>query len=421
MPLFYNFYRSDDFCQDSTNIATSSGTNTAIDLFSANSTIPKKKKDPKHERITQAIANLIAQDMLPTSIVEGKGFVNLLKIVCPLYKVPSRSTIGERINGMYLFKQTDIKNEMNSAASVAITTDCWTSRTSYSYMTVTVHYLTENFINKGFALTTMGFEDRHTSVNLSNNLMDILTEWKIETKVVATVHDNASNITKAIREEKLFGLSIPCFAHSLQLCLNKALMETEIDNLVTKCSAIVTFMHHSTVASNALLKLQRSLEIPERKLIQKCSTRWNSCLYMLESLSAQKTAITAVLGDRLVTSKSKSDKCSLCNNEWNIIDEVINVLKPFDIATSVMSSEKNETLSLIRPVVFNLKTKFLDKDILMESALIKKIKKNISSEIVSRFLKISETVSAHAIASYFDPRFKAKQPYFDVRELELVS
>ena len=40
--------------------------------------------------LRNAIGNFIAQDMQPLSVVENKGFLELMKVANPQFKVPSR-------------------------------------------------------------------------------------------------------------------------------------------------------------------------------------------------------------------------------------------------------------------------------------------------------------------------------------------
>jgi hypothetical protein len=48
------------------------------------------------DEITNAIVNMIVLDYLPLSLVEGKGFLKLMSVVAPDYKVPTRNTIKSR-------------------------------------------------------------------------------------------------------------------------------------------------------------------------------------------------------------------------------------------------------------------------------------------------------------------------------------
>jgi hypothetical protein len=66
---------------------------------------------------------------------------------------------------------------MVSVRHVALTTDCWTSITKESYMTVTVHYVSEKQKMISRVLNTIQLiEERHTSENLAAQLMKIASD-----------------------------------------------------------------------------------------------------------------------------------------------------------------------------------------------------------------------------------------------------
>jgi hypothetical protein len=77
---------------------------------------------------------------------------------------------------------------------VALTADCWTSLSNDGYMTVTVHYLGEQFKMVSRVLNTITFSERHTAKNLAKELRTIVNNWGIIDKIVAVVTDNALNI-----------------------------------------------------------------------------------------------------------------------------------------------------------------------------------------------------------------------------------
>ena len=52
---------------------------------------------PEHIKVTKRIAEMIAIDSQPFSIVEDTGFTRLLACVCPRYAVPSRKYFSEKI------------------------------------------------------------------------------------------------------------------------------------------------------------------------------------------------------------------------------------------------------------------------------------------------------------------------------------
>jgi len=60
--------------------------------------------------------------------------------------VPSRTHISSICHKQYNDVKEQVSVSLESTSSVALTTDIWTSRTVQPYITVTVHFLTENWI-----------------------------------------------------------------------------------------------------------------------------------------------------------------------------------------------------------------------------------------------------------------------------------
>lgn len=55
---------------------------------------------------------------------------------------------------------------MENCENVALTSDLWTSRCIRSYLTITVHFITETWEYKSHVLQTREFEKAHTTQNL---------------------------------------------------------------------------------------------------------------------------------------------------------------------------------------------------------------------------------------------------------------
>ena len=115
-----------------------------------------------------------------------------------------------------------------------------------------------------------------------------------------------------------------------------------------KCKDIVTFFHQSTKASDKLKEVQRQLGLPEAKLIQVVEARWNSTFYMFQRIDEQQEAVTATLclQGRNETCLSAADKEHL--------KKTIDVLQPFQTATTEMSAEKYVLVSKIIPLARSL-------------------------------------------------------------------
>ncbi|XP_022910339.2 E3 SUMO-protein ligase ZBED1-like [Onthophagus taurus] len=360
---------------------------------------------------------MICIDSLPVSFVENRGFKNLLKFICPTYKTPTAKTIQIRVDALYEIQKQSLIKELKDVPHIAITTDCWTSRATESYISLTCHYINQNWVQVSRNITTESMEDRHTALNLQNKINNIINEWEINDKCVAIVHDNAANIVSATKEMSVD--AITCYAHNLQLVLNKVLDADYIKPLIVKCSSIVSHFKHSYIASTALNTKQEQLGLQKHKLIQAVRTRWNSTYYMLKRLVEQGEAILSVLSDRTITSRIQAGHLMLEEEEWITMEYCIAMLEPFELVTTLLSSESQPTISIVVPILKSLAENFISKTKEDEPKLLQNLQRLLQNEFQSRFENILSNVSVTAggkigifdLSTFLDPRFKNKERF----------
>ena len=107
---------------------------------------------------------MVALDMQPMSVVEDEGFKKLISFLEPDYTMPCRKTVTSRVIKLYQDCSAKIKRLLDQIMYVALTTDCWTSLTTTSYMTVTCHYIDQEWQMQAHALATQNIEERHTQI-----------------------------------------------------------------------------------------------------------------------------------------------------------------------------------------------------------------------------------------------------------------
>ncbi|KAL1276988.1 hypothetical protein QQF64_023661 [Cirrhinus molitorella] len=232
--------------------------------------------------------------------------------------------------------------------------------------------------------------ERHTADNLACELKKICDEWGVTNKIAACVTDNASNVKAAIRKAEL--KHIPCFAHTLNLIVRESLKH--IQETVAKVKNVVEYFHRSTVATERLKATQKQMGLEELSLKQDVTTRWNSTYYMLKRFCQQKEAVIATLA--LVN----PSLTTLTLDEWDILKDVCELLKPFEEVTVEMSAERFVTASKVilmarglQKVVQRLRgagSKHSPVNAVMDS---------LAEDMQKRFRLLSE-------ATLLDPRFK---------------
>lgn len=66
---------------------------------------------------------------------------------------------------------------------ICLTIDIWHSQKNESFLGVTAHFINDEFVMVKYTLALRYLEDSHTGEHIYNVLMNILTEWDIESKV----------------------------------------------------------------------------------------------------------------------------------------------------------------------------------------------------------------------------------------------
>ena len=88
-------------------------------------------------------------------------------------------------------------------------------------------------------------------------------------------------------------------------------------------------------------------------LVQDVCTRWNSSCQMLSRLLEQRWPVTATLSYQAVTQRGKH-YIDLKPEQWNLIEELSQVLEPFEAATVFLSGQQYVTFSALPQLVHKL-------------------------------------------------------------------
>jgi hypothetical protein len=250
----------------------------------------------------------------------------------------------------------------------------------HSYLAVTCHFISEHWEVKSVLLSCQQLTDRHTAENILSGFEEVITHFGISDKVYRVVTDNASNMKKAFDdtvilphfefesemdsvdeneadddsdcgdldrssdpvvdfEEVRIPQRIPCFAHTLQLCINDGLKSCSgISTVLTKAGRIVNHVKKSTVATG---KIE---EMYGKTLVSKNETRWNSQLKMIRRL-------LEIDVEKVVDRK----EFSLNSYEKAVLRELVEVLEPFEEATDMLQGEKYNSISFVIPCFLGLK------------------------------------------------------------------
>ena len=386
---------------------------------------------PQQVAMTKALVNLIAGDLLPLSLIDSPRFRALLGTSDPRYTMPSRKHFSKTL----LAERQDelmaiIMALLQKASHVSVTLDMWSNRQMKSFIGFTGHFVDDGTL-RSVMLACKRFHGRHNADNIFQAYLELVTSFDISDKVSDIVTDSAANMLKAFKDFGLPGFELedsyegnsstgdndngdsdsdcdsetdtddigaydllpghhPCFAHTLQLAVKDGLKGDGIalNRLLAKASKLVSHVRKSTIAAEALeggCRLQPANE-----------TRWNSQLVMIRS-------ILNVPEDKLRDIDSIHPAILLTTYERGILQELCDMLQPFEAATLYAQKENTVSSSLVVPCVRGLFRKLDALTARYNGSLMKALK-----DATSRRLAVFDESSTFQAAAMLDPRFKLR-------------
>ncbi|XP_055845418.1 E3 SUMO-protein ligase ZBED1-like isoform X2 [Episyrphus balteatus] len=358
-----------------------------------NEPIPESK--PANSNIE--LIKLITKQYLDLNIVESKEFKGFVNKLNSNYHVPSRYRLSyELLTDCYKMTKERVKNSLQQANYVSLTTDCWSSSTANeSYISLTAHFLDEKTEMQSCLLECCQFAEGQ---NLSIILATICDDWDITDKVVAVNSHNDDNLKEAIYLNHW--TQITCIAQTINLAVQLALQN--IEDTQIKVRSIVELFQNSPTATEELQEMQLQLEEnPNLKLKQGLPTRWTSTYELFEQVLSIKNSLSSILSSHFPEEESISIE------DINIMSYATELLSYFKDFIEEIRSQNNVIISeviLISNGLIKQIEKFLSKGIKIPIC-VKNMGEFLLTEMSEHFNEI-EFNDLFASSTLLDPRFK---------------
>lgn len=356
-----------------------------------------KNTDPRSVRIDAAVTEMIAVDNQPFSVVSDIGFKRLVTLMEPRYRIKDEKFYRTKmLDETYSRVLTKVKSlvKQDKAPFMAFTTDCW-SGTTESLMSLTGHFISEDWSRMQVMLNVKPMTGSHTGSYIQETFLKMLEDWDIAPeRVVLVLRDGGANMVKGMTLAELPHVS--CTAHTLQLIINDGLSSQravlDIIGILKNCA---THFGHSVLAKQRLKTIQEELGLPVHTIIQAVQTRWNSTLHMLQRMYEQRRALNVYAGEHGHIS-------CLSASQWDIVCNLIDTLTPLEEITLEMSHSESSAACII-PSVSVLKLMLQAEG--PYTGGIKTLRKTMLDSLSKRFSKAEET-KCLVLATLLDPRYK---------------
>ncbi|XP_062312234.1 E3 SUMO-protein ligase ZBED1-like [Osmerus eperlanus] len=348
----------------------------------------------------------IQQQQIQTSIQkafskERRGFKAMIKAIDQRYEVPSRKYFTEtEMPKLYAEFREKVQKELCDLKYFATTTDLWSSRTMEPFISLTIHYIADDWNLGSRCLQTSYFPAEHTAEEIAHGLKESLESWGLkEERQVCITTDNGTNVVKAASLNDWTRLQ--CFGHRLHLAIEKSVKDPRIDRAVDLCKKIVSAFSHSWKRRKELKKAQAEYHLPFHRLITETPTRWGSRQLMIQRVLEQEKALSQVL-----KVNRKTRHLVPTWQDRDVLESISKTLGPLLEFTDALSGEEYVSVSYIKPVLhlFNNTVLAASDD---DTELTTDMKKVILGYLNKKYSD-PETVDLLDMASLVDPRFKGK-------------
>lgn len=367
--------------------------------------------------ITDAITKYLASDLRPVSVIEDPCFRNLIHILDPSYNLPATQQFSEiEIPRLYHSIKSNIKEKVSSADRVSLSTDVWTSKSNQNHVTVTCHYIDNDWQVRDYVLQTCVLSECYSGSEIASLLWQISQEWDLQDIFSAVVTDNNTCINIRSSSHKQFETLLVCFAESLNKATLDGLSVPEVMDLLQKIRKIIMFFYMNENAAGILKQKQAILDVPQNSLMSDVPDRSTSSYDMLEQFLEQKSAICAVLASKEMR-KQTMDIVMLTDHESVDVKLLVDLLKPMKMAMQAICEKSAPTLSVVGPLLSQLKGRMQTKD--GDSAIIISVKEAILNSLQT--CHTEKDMEFFYIASALDPRFKTLPFLTDVERLSVFS
>nr|GMD42501.1 zinc finger BED domain-containing protein RICESLEEPER 2-like [Ipomoea batatas] len=309
-------------------------------------------------RIREVISHMIMVHELPFSFVEYDLFNIVMQIASPYYERISRTTTKDCWS-TYEIEKKRVQGLLKLVDKISITTDIWTSNQNIQYMVITAHFVDLDSKLQKRVLNFVEVLPPHTGTCVYDAIYKCLQEWSIEEKVWRITVDNASyndSVVRLLHDSLSFHTNLPldgklfhirCCAHILNILVQDGL--SEIKSIIENVRDSVKYISVLPQRLHSFNEICKQLQVPSKKLILDCCTRWNATFAMLSCALDFKQVFPRY------QHRDLNYNCLPSDDDWQRVEEICSLLVHFNEVTQIISDPRNKMtfIEFSFPVIYS--------------------------------------------------------------------
>lgn len=378
------------------------------------------------ENSRNLLVRMVVGMELPFQHVEHPFFRDFVSSLQPKFSVISRSTLVRDIFSRWETERSDLKKFMSQHCDrICLTADTWTSVQTLSYMSLTAHFIDNNWTLQKRVINFCQVPDT-TGNTIATTIEACLSDWGLY-RVLTVTLDNASSNDVAINRLKKRYMSwdklvlkgeyihMRCCAHILNLVVKDGLKL--VDDSLYRIRDAVKYVRCSSSRLRRFKGYVAKVNSDYKGLVcLDCETRWNSTYLMLvAALKHQKAFEELELQEAKYTDELKDGKGVPTKKDWDYARMIEPFLKIFYDTTKYISGSSYVASNIYMLEVFEIKEKIMEM-CKSEDANIKEIAEKMKVKYDKYWGNPDKLNMLLLIAVVLDPRYKLKFTSWQISE-----
>lgn len=426
---------------------SSEGGRSSIKQPSISSFFQKRAEEQRAKVLEQNLVRWVITDDMAFDAIESPTFQQIFQDLGVSLPFASRMTIARRIDHEFDIRREQLIEELDQTCqTISLSLDAWTSKNSKAMLGVIGHWLTSDFQYRERVLEFTEIHGIHSGENMAEVLQRLLTELRIEHKLLTITADNATN-NECLLSELYLNLTekfqatngapsdtsalrfqgadsyIRCTAHVLNLIVRDILVTLKAGDHSSAAAACDLLQESKDFGPQSPLARLRIMALwiartPQRKQQWKIicqsnrlkdkfieydvETRWNSTHRMLRDAMNAKQQIKKWIDHQV-------DFPPFSAEDWDRLQQIEGFLARFEEFTLTVSKRQPQ-ITLAIPIYYELHD--LLHDAASREGEFSALHPEISTAAAAglkkfqKYYNLMDGQDAYYVALVLDPRFK---------------